>query len=106
MKAVFHGNDWVTAFRELTSTDFCNLHRAFSWPSTSTFGNAGNMKTALRLTLAAVVLATFSLSTAMVQAQFNYTNNGDGTATITEYTGPGGDVTIPGTINGLLVTTI
>jgi hypothetical protein len=43
---------------------------------------------------------------AAVQAQFNYTDNGDGTATITGYTGPGGAVTIPGRINGLLVTGI
>ncbi len=40
------------------------------------------------------------------QAQFTYTDNGDGTATITGYTGPGGDVSIPGAINGLLVTSI
>ena len=37
---------------------------------------------------------------------FNYTDNGDGTATITGYTGSGGDVTIPSTINGLSVTSI
>jgi hypothetical protein len=42
----------------------------------------------------------------VVQAQFNYTNNGDATATITGYTGPGGDVSIPSTINGLSVTSI
>ena len=40
-----------------------------------------------------------------VQAQFDYTTN-NGTITITGYTGPGGDVTIPSTINGLLVTSI
>ena len=43
---------------------------------------------------------------AVVQAQFNYSDNGDGTATITGYTGPGGDVNIPSTINGLVVTSI
>ena len=42
---------------------------------------------------------------ALVQAQFNYTTN-NGTITITGYTGPGGVVTIPGTINGLPVTSI
>ena len=31
---------------------------------------------------------------AALQAQFTYTNNSDGTATITGYTGPGGDVAI------------
>lgn len=38
-------------------------------------------------------------------AQFNYSTN-DGTIVITGYTGAGGDVTIPDTINGLLVTDI
>jgi hypothetical protein len=38
----------------------------------------------------------------VVQAQFTYTTN-NGTITITGYTGPGGAVTIPGTINGLPV---
>jgi hypothetical protein len=36
---------------------------------------------------------------------FTYTNN-NGTITITGYTGPGGDVTIPDTLDGLPVTTI
>ena len=40
---------------------------------------------------------------APVQAQFNYTTN-NGTITITGYTGSGGAVTIPSTINGLPVT--
>src|SRR6266446_4190095 len=42
---------------------------------------------------------------AVVQAQFNYTTN-NGAITITAYTGPGGVVTIPDTINGLPVTSI
>ena len=37
--------------------------------------------------------------------EFNYTTN-NGTITITGYTGPGGAVTIPSTINGLPVTSI
>ncbi len=40
-----------------------------------------------------------------VHAQFTYTNN-NGAITITGYTGPGGDVTIPSTIDGLPVTSI
>jgi len=40
-----------------------------------------------------------------VQAQFDYTTN-NGAITITGYTGPGGAVVIPGTINGLSVTRI
>jgi hypothetical protein len=43
---------------------------------------------------------------AAVQAQFSYTNNGDGTAAITQYTGPGGSVTIPTKFGGLTVTSI
>ena len=42
---------------------------------------------------------------AETQAQFSYTNN-NGAITITGYTGSGGNVTIPGTINGLPVTGI
>ena len=42
---------------------------------------------------------------AVVQAQFIFTTN-SGAITITQYTGPGGDVIIPDTINGLPVTTI
>lgn len=42
---------------------------------------------------------------ATLQAQFNYTTN-NGTVTIWGYTGPGGDVTIPATLDGLPVTAI
>ncbi len=42
---------------------------------------------------------------AVVQAQFTYTTN-SGTIAITQYTGSGGAVTIPDTINGLPVTSI
>jgi hypothetical protein len=42
---------------------------------------------------------------AVVQAQFSCATN-NGSITITGYTGPGGDVTIPSTINGLPVTSI
>jgi len=43
---------------------------------------------------------------ATVEAQDYYYTTNNGTITITGYTGPGGDVTIPSTINGLLVTSI
>src|SRR5437899_8910573 len=44
---------------------------------------------------------------AVVQAEdYTYTTNDDGTITIAGYTGPGGAVTIPETINGLPVTSI
>ena len=54
--------------------------------------------------LALLVLWTLP-ATLPAQAQFNYTTN-NGTITITGYTGPGGAVTIPSTIDGLPVTTI
>ena len=42
---------------------------------------------------------------AVVEAQFNYTTD-NGAITITGYTGPGGALAIPATINGLPVTRI
>ena len=60
----------------------------------------------LRTACAARLLALLLLALpAAVQAQFNYATNYN-TITITGYTGPGGDVTIPSTINGLPVTSI
>lgn len=49
-----------------------------------------------------ILLLTLS---ANAQAQFTFTTN-NGAVTITRYTGPGGDVTIPDTTNGLPVTGI
>ena len=49
-------------------------------------------------------LLTLTLSTA-VQAQFSYTK-ANGAITITGYTGAGGDVTVPSTLEGLPVTYI
>jgi len=43
---------------------------------------------------------------AVVNAQFGYSNNGNGTCTITSYTGSGGSVIIPTNINSLTVTSI
>jgi hypothetical protein len=51
------------------------------------------------------IVFAFSLCLLSAQAQFDYTTN-NGTVTITSYTGPGGSVTIPDTINGLPVTSI
>jgi hypothetical protein len=62
------------------------------------------MKT--KRTLIQICLLAAAMLPAAVQAQFSYTDNGDGTATITGYTGPGGDVTIPTKINVLTVTSI
>lgn len=63
------------------------------------------MKTSLRLTILALGLAIFNVSTAVVRAQYTFETN-NGTITITQYTGPGGDVTIPDTITGLSVSGI
>jgi len=52
--------------------------------------------------LCAVLLALPSV----VQAQFTYTTNGDGSLNVSQYTGSGGAVTIPATVTGLPVTTI
>jgi BspA type Leucine rich repeat region (6 copies) len=51
------------------------------------------------------LLAALLALPAVAQAQFNYTTN-NSTITITGYTGSGGAVTIPTTINGLPVTSI
>src|SRR5262245_49749672 len=65
------------------------------------FGNARVRRRQLALIGLALALA---MRTA-VHAQFAYTTN-DGAITITQYTGPGGHVVIPNTINGLPVTRI
>jgi len=55
--------------------------------------------------LTVLLLLSFLGVPAALEAQFNYIT-ANGTATITGYTGPGGSVTIPDTINGLPVTSI
>jgi len=54
---------------------------------------------------AVICCLLISLSVRTAHAQFNYVTN-DGTITITKYTGAGGEVTIPGEIDGLPVTAI
>ena len=54
---------------------------------------------------ARLLLLLLLMLPAVVQAQYNYTIN-NGTITITRYTGSGGAVTIPSTINSLPVTSI
>jgi hypothetical protein len=64
------------------------------------------MKTLLRLGFAAVGLVMFNLSDgAVLGADFTYTTSSSA-ATITSYTGPGGDVIIPSQLENLPVTTI
>ena len=63
---------------------------------------AGSLRTACAARLLPLLLLTLS---AAVQAQdYNYAIYGAVTITITKYTGSGGVVTIPGTINDLPVT--
>ena len=62
---------------------------------------AGRSRTAGATSLLLLLLAL----PAAVQAQYSYATN-NGTITITGYTGPGGDVTIPDRISDLPVTSI
>jgi len=63
------------------------------------------MKRIARQVFLCALLATLALPAA-VHAQFTYTTNADHTLTITGYTGSGGVVSIPSTINGLPVSSI
>jgi hypothetical protein len=64
---------------------------------------AGRLRTACTTSLLPLLLLL--APPAAVRAQFYYVST-NGTITITGYAGPGGDVTIPDTINGLPVTCI
>src|SRR6185503_15091478 len=75
-----------------------HLHRAVSKKQLP-------VRTACATRLLALLVSLFLTLPAAVQAQFNYTTI-NGTITITGYTGPGGVVVIPATINGLPVTRI
>jgi hypothetical protein len=69
--------------------------------------NKSNGKSRMKTTNALFGIFTLTLAlSAQVQAQFAYTNNGDGTCSITGYTGAGGTVAIPTDINGLTVIAI
>src|SRR5690242_20155828 len=57
------------------------------------------------LTQRSLLPAILAIWPVMGQAQFTFTNN-NGTIAITGYTGPGGAVTIPDSINGLPVTAV
>jgi hypothetical protein len=61
----------------------------------------GNPRAPRSILLALVIVSV----PAALQAQFTFTTN-NGALTITGYTGPGGDVTIPDTTNGMPVTSI
>ncbi|MGA2786631.1 MAG: leucine-rich repeat domain-containing protein [Verrucomicrobiota bacterium] len=66
---------------------------------------ASRLKTACAVRLLPLLLL-LALPAAMLAQDYTYTTNADNTITITGYTGSGGAVTIPDTINGLPVTSI
>jgi len=69
-------------------------------------GGGLNLEFFMRTELRCFIILIFLALPAAVRAQqFNYTTN-NGTITITQYTGPGGAVTVPNTITGLPVTII
>jgi hypothetical protein len=72
-----------------------------TWAKTA----GGRLRAAGATRLLPLLLLSALPAVAQGQFDFNYTTN-NGTITITEYTGSGGPVTIPGTINGLPVTSI
>ena len=80
----------------MTTSKLCAGHQSAAGP------NEGMQ---LRLLSTSWILLLLLMLPAVVQAQFNYTTN-NGTITITRYTGSGGAVSIPSTIDGLPVTTI
>ena len=57
-------------------------------------------------TIPALIASLLLGFAAAAQGQYGYSTNADNTLTITNYTGPGGVVTIPANINGLTVTGI
>ena len=65
---------------------------------------AGSLRTACAARLLPLLLSL--TLPAVVQAQLSYQNNGDGTATITGYTGSPTVVVIPSSIDGRPVTSI
>ena len=76
--------------------------RGLGWASAAMLAKR-RLACATRRLLPLLLLLTLP---AVVQAQFDYMDNDDGTCTITGYSGSGGAVTIPGTTNDLVVTCI
>ena len=64
----------------------------------------GNVTGKIVVTLASA--ATIQSATDFIESDYQWIDNGNGTATITKYLGTGTSVAIPGTLNGLTVTGI
>ena len=64
------------------------------------------MKRTLLFTMAVSLFILTAPNYAATSGDYTYTDNGGGTCTITKYNGPGGNITIPDTLNGLTVTVI
>lgn len=59
------------------------------------------------LALTAMMVCTLSITAnAATSGEYSYEVQADGTAKITAYLGAGGDITIPGTVDGYTVTTV
>ncbi len=72
-----------------------------------TISKGDKAMTRQKVTVLLAVTFLFLLFPAVVLAEdYTWSDNGDGTCTITDYTGLGGDVTIPDTLAGLTVTSI
>ena len=98
----------VTSIGNYTFQNCTNLNGVYFQGNAPTVGSSvfygDNNATIYYLPRTTGWSATFGGRPTMLN-QFNYETN-NGTITITRYTGPGGAVTIPDTINGLPVTTI
>jgi len=65
------------------------------------------MKKIISISILMILIMSLSvISFADTSGDYEYTDNGDGTCIITDYNGGGGDVIIPGTLNGNIVETI
>lgn len=64
------------------------------------------MKAFARIRQLGTLMALLALPAVLPAQEFTYADTGNGTCTITGYTGPGGDVIIPSAINDLQVTGI
>ncbi len=76
-------------------------------PQLATFtGMSFFIKTTSRFILLAVTALFYLPTSTHANYPYKYSDNGDGTCTITNYFGEGGDITIPDVMDGLFITAI